>query len=73
MRLTPPALTPDWIKLLWWLFRILWTTKEGVRIQRPNVCALRYSLIDFSEFREELVSINWPAPMLAAPYGEVWL
>lgn len=47
--------------------------KETVCIQVPNVSVLRYLLIDFSEFREEPVSINWPAPMLAAPYGEVWL
>lgn len=83
---TPPFLWdlpphPDWIKLLHRLLcverlpsaALLWTRKERVRIRRPNVCVPSYSLIDFSEFREEPVSINWPAPMLAAPYGEVWL
>lgn len=79
MGFTPPP--SDWIKLLHRLLcverlpsaALLWTRKERVRIRRPNVCVPSYSLIDFSEFREEPVSINWPAPMLAAPYGEVWL
>lgn len=45
-----------------------------VHTLRPGkrVCSDLHSY-RLGELREGLVSINWPAPMLAAPYGEGWL